>query len=186
MPSDSVRLRWRVPSNRAQVAASARFEASCFQSSLACWRREELDQRLSCLYLFAAGHDSRHIQREVLDFRRIFFGICTNGYIENDKASLGNPNVRYWQILLTQKMPFIGIVSGELGASGNPTLVATSSAFVGISASVPQGRPPFLGDHNRRYRGLRRAAAQGQTPSRYLHRTQAAERCSQRKQFASW
>src|SRR6478672_4890905 len=68
---------------------------------------------------------------------------------------------RYWQISLTQKMPFIGIASGVLDASENPTLVAISSAFVGISASVPQGRRLFLADHKRGYRGLTGAADQG-------------------------
>jgi hypothetical protein len=66
--------------------------------------------------------------------------------------------------------PFIVFVSGVGGATGKPTLVAISSAFVGISVSVPQDRPPFLADHKRGYRGHGRAAALGQTPSRYLRR----------------
>jgi hypothetical protein len=105
-----------------------------------------------------------------------------NGVDSGQTASLA-PHPRgeahsYRRSLLTQKMPSIGIVSGVLGASGHPALVAiSSSAFVGISASGPQGRPPVLGDHKRGYRGHGRAAAQaGQTPSQLLRRTQAAER----------
>jgi hypothetical protein len=63
-------------------------------------------------------------------------GLCRYAFVIRGASTGTESNKR--------KVPLIGIVSGLLGASGNLTLVAISSAFAGIS-EVGKGSPPFSG-----------------------------------------